>query len=166
MKITIAEYSPLWPQMFEEEKTRLEQILPDSAVIEHVGSTSVPGLAAKPIIDIMVGLPDFAQADSLVPQVQSLSYEYVPQFEVEMPFRRYFRKETAGVRTHHIHMVATNSEFWNRHLSFRDYLRAHSNVAAEYAILKRKLAEQEWQDMNAYAASKTEFIRRIEAKAL
>lgn len=152
--------------MFEEEKTRLEQILPASAVIEHVGSTSVPGLAAKPIIDIMVGLPDFAQADSLVPQVQSLSYEYVPQFEVEMPFRRYFRKETAGVRTHHIHMVATSSEFWNRHLSFRDYLRAHANVAAEYAILKRKLAEQEWQDMNAYAASKTEFIRRIEAKAL
>ncbi len=134
-------------------------------MVEHIGSTSVPDLAAKPIIDIMVGLTDFTQADGLVLHVQSLGYEYCSQFEVDMPFRRFFRKENAGVRTHQIHMVALNSEFWNRHLSFRDYLKAHPNVAAEYAMLKRKLAEQEWKDVNDYAAAKTEFIQSIEARA-
>ena len=165
MKITIAEYSFAWRQMFAEEKTRLQRILSISAVVEHIGSTSVPGLAAKPIIDIMVGLTDFTQADTLVLRVQSLGYEYVSQFEVEMPFRRYFRKDNASVRTHQIHMVALNSEFWHRHLAFREYLKAHPNIAAEYATLKRKLAEQDWQDVNDYADAKTEFIQSIEAQA-
>jgi len=165
MKITIAEYSSAWLQMFAEEKTRLQRILSISAVVEHIGSTSVPGLAAKPIIDIMVGLADFTQADTLVLRVHSLGYEYVSQFEVEMPFRRYFRKDNEGVRTHQIHMVALNGEFWHRHLAFRDYLKAHPNVAAEYATLKRKLAEQDWQDVNDYANAKTEFIQSIEAQA-
>ncbi len=151
--------------MFAEEKTRLQQILPSSAVVEHIGSTSVPGLAAKPIIDIMVGLTDFAQADVLVRRIQSLGYEYVSQFEDEMPFRRYFRKDNASVRTHQIHMVAFGIEFWHRHLAFREYLKAHPNIAAEYATLKRKLAEQEWQDVNDYADAKTEFIQSIEARA-
>ena len=165
MKIIVAEYSSVWPHMFEEEKNRLEQILPDSSVIEHIGSTAVHGLVAKPVIDIMVGLTIFAVADSLVSSVEALGYEYVSQVESEMPYRRYFRKEKGGVRTHHIHMVAIGSEFWNRHLCFRDYLRTHPNIAAEYANLKRNLANQEWQDMNDYAAAKTDFIQSIEAKA-
>ena len=145
---------------------RLQEILPISAVVEHIGSTSVPGLAAKPIIDMMVGITDFTQADALVPGVQSLGYEYVSQFEVEMPFRRYFRKDNEGVRTHQIHLVALNSEFWNRHLAFREYLKTHPDVAAEYAALKRQLAEQDWQDVNDYADAKTEFIQSVEARAL
>lgn len=165
MKITISDYSPTWLQMFAEEKMRLQKILLVSAVVEHIGSTSVSGLAAKPIIDIMVGLADFAQADALVPSVQSLGYEYVSKFEVEMPFRRYFRKDKATVRTHQIHMVALDSEFWRRHLAFRDYLKAHPSIAAEYAALKRKLAEQEWTDVNDYADAKTKFIQSIEARA-
>lgn len=165
MKIIIAEYSSAWRQMFAEEKTRLQQILPASAAIEHIGSTAVPGLIAKPIIDIMIGLKDFTQADALVRHVQSLNYEYVSQFEDEMPYRRYFRKENSDVRTHQIHMVALDSEFWHRHLSFRDYLKANPNVAAEYATLKQKLAEQHWNDVNDYAAAKTEFIQSIEARA-
>ncbi|MDQ3812942.1 MAG: GrpB family protein, partial [Armatimonadota bacterium] len=144
---------------------RLQRLLPTSAAIEHIGSTSVPGLAAKPIIDIMVGLADFTQADALVLRLQSLNYEYVPQFEDEMPFRRYFRKEDSGVRTHQIHMVALSSEFWRRHLFFRDYLVTHPNAAEEYATLKRELAKREWNDVNDYATAKTEFIQRIEAKA-
>lgn len=165
MKITIAEYSVAWRQMFAEEKMRLQKILPVSAQVEHIGSTSVPGLAAKPVIDIMIGLSDFIQADALVPRVQSLGYEYVSRFEVEMPFRRYFRKDNEGVRTHQIHMVAFDSEFWRRHLAFRDYLKAHPKTAAEYAALKRNLAEQEWKDGNDYADAKTEFIQSIEARA-
>lgn len=165
MKVIIAEYSIAWPKLFAAEKTRLQQILPTSATIEHIGSTAVPGLAAKPIIDIMVGLSDFSQAEALVPQVQALAYEYVSQFEVEMPFRRYFRKESEGIRTHQIHMVAFGSEFWQRHLKFRNDLRSHPNTAAEYAVLKHKLAAREWDDVNDYAAAKTEFIRNIEAQA-
>ena len=165
MKIVIENYSSLWPQKFEAEKAALENLLPATAVVEHIGSTAVAGLAAKPVIDIMIGLSDFAQADSLVPSIQSLGYEYVSEFEAVMPYRRFFRKEDAGVRTHHIHMVATGSEFWERHLAFRDYLRAHPESAAEYSALKRDLARREWQDMNDYAAAKTDFIRDIEARS-
>lgn len=166
MKITVMEYSSIWPQMFEEEKNQLELILPDSSVVEHIGSTAVPGLVAKPVIDIMIGLKDFSVADSLVSSVEALTYEYVSHWESEMPYRRFFRKEKAGVRTHHIHMVATGTEFWHRHLFFRDYLRTHPDIAENYANLKRNLANQEWQDMNDYAGAKTDFIQSIEAKAL
>ncbi|HEX8552087.1 MAG TPA: GrpB family protein [Abditibacteriaceae bacterium] len=165
MKIEIEEYSVAWPQMLAEEKARLESVIPYSINIEHIGSTAVPGLAAKPVIDIMLGLTDFAQADSLVRPIESLGYEYVSQFEDEMPYRRFFRKENCGVRTHHIHAVSVGSEFWIRHLRFRDYLRNRPDVAAEYACLKRSLAQQEWADMNEYAGAKTDFIQRIDALA-
>lgn len=165
MKIVIAEYSDLWPQMFERERQQLAQILPDTCIIEHIGSTSVPGLAAKPIIDIMIGLADFAEADFLVASVCSLGYKYNPRFEDQMPYRRFFGKDILNVRTHHVHMVAISSEFWNRHLFFRDYLRTHSQVAAEYATLKRELAQCEWEDTNDYTDAKTSFIQSIEAKA-
>ncbi len=123
------------------------------------------GLAAKPIIDIMIGLTDFSLADLMVPEVESLGYEYMSQWENEMPYRRFFKKENAGIRTHQIHMVTIGSEFWNRHLAFRDYLRTHQSVAEEYATLKRQLAKQEWQDMNDYAGAKTDFIQSVEAEA-
>lgn len=133
--------------------------------IEHIGSTAVPGLAAKPIIDIMVGLENFALADSLVPRVTTLGYEYVQKYEAVMPLRRYFRRDTNGARSHHLHMVAVGGEFWERHLLFRDYLRQHPDVAADYAALKRQLAAREWHDVNDYADAKTEFIRSIEERA-
>jgi GrpB-like predicted nucleotidyltransferase (UPF0157 family) len=82
-----------------------------------------------------------------------------------MPFRRFFIKEQDGTRTHQIHMVGIGSEFWERHLLFRDYLRRNPGVAAKYAALKKKLAEREWGDVNEYADAKTEFIRKIENEA-
>ena len=166
MKVTIVEYSPAWRELFEQEKQLLETALGNSfIIIEHVGSTSVVGLAAKPIIDIMIGLPDFSVANNLVPKVEALGYEYVPQYEDEMPYRRYFRKTIAGIKTHHIHMVEIGSEFWERHLLFRDFLSANPGVADEYAALKRRLAELEWDDVNEYADAKTAFIRSIESRA-
>jgi GrpB-like predicted nucleotidyltransferase (UPF0157 family) len=165
MRIAIFEYSPFWPRIFDEEKALLARQFPDSTVIEHIGSTAVPGLAAKPVIDILVGLVDFAQANSFVPGIEQLGYEYVPRYETEMPFRRFFRKGQAAVRTHHIHMVAIGTDFWQRHLLFRDYLRTHPETAAQYSALKRTLAARDWQDMNEYADAKTEFIRRVEAEA-
>src|SRR5258708_3825494 len=111
MRIAIFEYSPNWPRMFADEKAPLARRLPDLAVIEHISSTAVPGLAAKPVIDILVGFADFAQANSFVPCIEQLGYEYVPLYETEMTFRRFFRKEQAAVRTHHIHMVAIGTDF-------------------------------------------------------
>lgn len=165
MKILIIDYSPVWRAMFEREKQLLETVLGDFDVIEHIGSTSVVGLAAKPIIDIMIGLRDFSQAHELISSIQKSGYEYVPEYENVMPDRRYFKKVAAGTSTHHIHMVETGGEFWQRHLLFRDFLRANPDVAEEYAALKRNLALLEWQDKNDYTEAKTVFIKDIEEKA-
>jgi GrpB-like predicted nucleotidyltransferase (UPF0157 family) len=165
MKVTLAAYSSTWPQLFDREKVLLSQATSLPVDIEHIGSTAVAGLIAKPIIDIMIGVPDFAQIDIPVPEIQALNYEYVAQYEDQMPFRRYFTKVQNGVRTHQIHMVAVKSTFWMRHLRFRDYLRTHPETAAEYAALKRELAKREWETANDYADAKTDFIRKIEAMA-
>jgi len=166
MKVSIVEHRPQWREMFKEEKQLLHAILGEvSAKIEHIGSTAVNGLAAKPVIDIMIGLPDFSVADNFVPKIEALGYEYIKKYEDEMPFRRYFFKNIAGGRTHQIHMVEIGSEFWERHLLFRDYLRQNPEMVNQYAALKKQLAEREWEDVNEYADAKSEFIRSIENKA-
>lgn len=166
MRVSVVEYRPEWPRVFEDEKKVVEAALGGVAArVEHVGSTAVAGLAAKPVIDIMVGLEDFSTADSLVPKIQALGYEYVQKYEDVMPFRRFFLKDRGGVRTHQIHMVGTDTEFWERTLLFRDYLRQNPGVAAAYAALKKELAQREWEHVNDYAGAKTEFIRGVEREA-
>lgn len=166
MKVTIVEYRPEWQRLFEREKKLLQNVLGrDIALIEHIGSTSVIGLAAKPIIDIMVGLHEFSIANSFVPKVKAVGYDYIPQYEDVMPYRRFFVKKVQQRVTHQIHMVESGSEFWERHLLFRDYLRENPEVAKKYASLKKELAEREWLDTNEYAEAKTEFIRSIEKEA-
>jgi GrpB-like predicted nucleotidyltransferase (UPF0157 family) len=166
MKVTVVEYRPQWRKLFEDEKRILQTTLRDvPAQIEHIGSTAVAGLAAKPIIDLMVGLEDFSIADNVVPKIEALGYEYIQKYEDVMPFRRFFIKEQGGIRTHQIHMVGIDGEFWERHILFRDYLRQNPGVAEQYASLKKELAGREWEDVNEYADAKTEFIREIEDKA-
>ncbi len=166
LKVMVVEYSPGWPELFEQEKHLLQKVLANTGVvIEHVGSTSVVGLAAKPIIDLMLGLPDFSQADSLIPKITALGYVYISKYEDVMPDRRYFTKKQGQTTTHHIHMVEIGSEFWQRHLLFRNFLRQNPQVAQAYAAFKKALAQREWQDGNDYAEAKTEFIRSIEAQA-
>ncbi len=105
MKVAIVEYRPEWQRLFEREKELLQNALGrDTAIIEHVGSTSVIGLAVKPIIDVMVGLHEFSIANSLVPKIKALSYDYIPQYEDVMPYRRFFIKKVQETATHHIHM--------------------------------------------------------------
>jgi GrpB-like predicted nucleotidyltransferase (UPF0157 family) len=166
MKIILVKYSSDWPKMFEWESRLFLQTLGDSvAKIEHIGSTSVPGLLSKPTIDIMIGLHDFSVADSLIPKIVSLGYTYFPEFEDVMPNRRFFRKLIDGDATHHIHMTEIDSKFWQRHLLFRDYLREHDETAEKYAELKKRLAKRHWKISNDYAKAKNEFIRNIEAIA-
>lgn len=165
--IVIAEYDPEWALRFQRERDLILRTCGIGAFvrIEHVGSTAVPGLGAKPIIDIMGGIRSLVVAPRLVPPLASIGYEYVPEYEVDMPERRFFRKDKNGARAFHLHMVETGSEFWERHLLFRDYLRSHPETAAEYEELKRRLAGEYRDDIAGYTDAKTAFIRPVEAKA-
>ncbi|WP_332898692.1 GrpB family protein [Haladaptatus sp. CMSO5] len=165
--IILDDYDTNWPAQFEAEATNINDAIGERIErIEHIGSTSIPGMPAKPIIDMLVGVTSLKDADACITPLEALGYEYVPKFEDVMPNRRYFRKSEGKTRTHHLHMVETGSEFWTRHLAFRDYLREHPDVAAEYADLKRELAREHRHDIGAYTDGKDEFIRRVERDAL
>lgn len=160
--IVILGHDPQWRTRFLEEAERIRAACAPAVIaIEHVGSTSVPGLAAKPIIDIMAGVRDLASAGALVPAMEGLGYESVGAHGVEG--RLYFRK---GVpRSHHVHMTDMGSAFWKKHLLFRDQLVEHPEIAAEYAALKRALAARFGADRDGYTEAKTDFIERCLAAA-
>jgi GrpB-like predicted nucleotidyltransferase (UPF0157 family) len=164
--IVIADYDPRWPDQFEIEARRIAHALGNLLIqIEHVGSTSVPGLAAKPRIDIMPGLSSEADLDKTIDPMTALGFRYISEYEDEMPFRRLFTRDAHGDEIAvNIHTVAVGSEFWERHLLFRDYLRENPDVADEYARIKRELAPQ-FTVTNDYAGAKTEFITSVEQKA-
>lgn len=165
-QVVIVEYDPRWPMMYEEEKARILDAIGHRLVaLEHMGSTSVPGLAAKPIIDMMAAIDSLANVQECVTSLRGLGYEYVPEFEDTIPERRYFRKGPQGARTHHLHMVELKSEFWERQLLFRDYLRAHSDEARRYAELKKALAARYRNDRAGYQDAKTPYITSVEEKA-
>lgn len=160
MKITILEYSAAWDPEFRSERQRLSGALSRlDARIEHIGSTAVPGLAAKPVIDIMIGLGREGELDALVAPVTALGYEYVREYEAMMPFRRFFRRSGDGGISFHLHAVVGDTPFWREHLLFRDLLRRDQELRTAYATLKRELAGREWPSGNDYAAAKGEFIR-------
>lgn len=163
--VEIAEYDPAWPGAYERERAAILAALGDLVLaIEHVGSTAVPGLGAKPIIDIMVGLRRLADGEKCVGQLEALGFEH--RGDGGIPGRLYFRKKLAdGLRTHHIHMVEQGSDFWDRHILFRDYLREHPQEAKEYYRLKVRLAAQFGDDRLGYTEAKTEFIESAVAKA-
>lgn len=164
--IEVVPYDDRWPGLFEVEKRRIEAALgPRAVAVEHVGSTAVPGLAAKPVIDIMVGVRSLSDSPSLVERLEGVGYEYVPELEEVMPFRRYFRRLTDGRRTHQIHLVEIGQGFWDDHLLFRGYLRAHPEASHEYARLKLGLAERFRDDREAYTEAKTDFISGILRRA-
>jgi GrpB-like predicted nucleotidyltransferase (UPF0157 family) len=164
--LVIVDYNPRWPFLYEQEKALiLGAIGHIIAAIEHVGSTSVPGLGAKPIIDLMIGLHRLEDAVECIPRLQALNYRYVPEFEAAIPERRFFRKGPDEARTHHIHMVERSSEFWCEHVLFRDYLRVHPQDAAEYLRLKRELAARFGTDRQGYTDAKAPFIRSLLVKA-
>ena len=158
--IEVVDYDPSWPRRYEEERDRIAAALGDAVVaIEHVGGTAVPGLPAKPVIDIMVGVPDIERAGQAVAGLINLGYQYVPELESQLPERRYFRRGTP--ETHHVHMVTMGSDFWEEHVLFRDYLRSNPQAAEEYGKLKRALANRFRFDRDAYRAGKVPFIDTV-----
>jgi len=163
-KIIIKEYDPNWQSLFEVERDELmEAIGHYVADIQHIGSTAVPRLAAKPVVDIMVGLRRLLDAQDCILPIEAMHYEYLPELELEKGFedRRYFRKSKNGIRTHQIHIVEINSDFWKRTLLFRDHLRAHPQSANDYAALKKELAKQFENDREGYTNAKTDFINGV-----
>ena len=118
MKIELSEYDPGWQDIFLNEKKFLENVLPANSRVEHIGSTSVIDLCAKPIIDILCGLETFLIADELIDKITGLNYEYVEKYNAIIPERRFFRK--TAEHNFHIHLVQTAGPFWERHLLFRD----------------------------------------------
>ncbi len=178
--IVIAEYDPVWPQRFERERAEMLRVCGVGAFvrIEHMGSTAVQGLAAKPIIDIMPGVRSLDAAPALIPRLEGIGWEYVPEHEQPseidegMPFRRYFRKDVNGARAFHMHIVEAGSDFWRRHLLFRDFLRISPADADEYARVKRRLAAEynasltPSSDVNiGYTDRKSDCINAILARA-
>lgn len=169
-EISIVPYDPEWPSLFEKEAAFLRDKLPKTIVkrIEHFGSTAVPGLSAKPIIDILVEVSSLDEAKKqIVPIMESEGYEYFwrPTIGNQPPYYAWFIKRNSdGKRTHHIHMVEADSELWDR-LYFRDYLREFSNEAKRYDELKKSLSEKFPNDRVEYTEKKTEFIVSITKKA-
>ncbi len=164
--LIVVDYDPQWPILYEEEKDRILGLIGRLVVaIEHIGSTAVPGLGAKPIIDIMVAVHRLADAEECVEPLRSIGYEYVPEYNDIIPERRYFHKGPAEARTHHLHVVELASDFWERHLLFRDFLRTHPEEAEQYYDLKKELATHYRSDREAYTEAKTAFIESVVDKA-
>jgi GrpB-like predicted nucleotidyltransferase (UPF0157 family) len=166
-EVAIAEYNPNWVLSFEQESACIQAVLDRDFVtrIEHFGSTAIPGLAAKPIIDILIGVRSLAEAKQIaVSQLEQLGYAY--WLENPDPQRMFFVKGLPpnSPRTHHIHIVEPDSVLWER-LIFRDYLCQHPDEAARYAQLKYDLAQRFSSDREAYTAGKAEYINSVMQKA-
>ena len=161
--VQVVPYDPEWPRLFEAEARRLALALaPLVIAFEHIGSTSVPGLAAKPVLDIVAGIPEGAPVASYIsPLVEA---GYVHRGEQGIPGREFFRR--GDPRAYHVHLVRIGGHLWREHLAFRDYLRARADVRDEYAQLKHALAAQFPRDRPAYIDHKAPFIRRVVDLAL
>jgi GrpB-like predicted nucleotidyltransferase (UPF0157 family) len=165
--VLLTSYSPDWPTQFHAIREELlSAFAPTAVTIEHIGSTSVPGLAAKPVIDVLLGARSLADIESKIKPLSEIGYSYVPKYEREVPMRRYFvRASTTSLRVH-LHAVELGSRIWQAHLAFRDRLRADANLCAQYQTLKLRLAEEFADDKSAYTDAKGPFIQDVLAPIL
>jgi GrpB-like predicted nucleotidyltransferase (UPF0157 family) len=157
-KVKLLPYQLEWKELFTEEKQSLEGAIGNNIVeIEHIGSTSIPGMISKPIIDIAIAIYNFEEDKVCIAPFKQLNYEYKGEFGI--PRRYYFVKGTQ--RRFHLHLNEILSEHWINHIFFRDYLIKHPNKAKQYADLKNKLAQQFKSDREAYTVGKSSFIEKI-----
>jgi GrpB-like predicted nucleotidyltransferase (UPF0157 family) len=160
--ITLAEYDPEWPVLFDREAARIRVVLGDTAVrVEHVGSTSVPGLAAKPIIDILLAVPDSANEQAYVPALESAGYV----LRIREPHwfeQRLFKGPDTNIN---LHVFTVGAAEIDRMLLFRDWLRADDADRDAYLRVKRDLAKRSWRHVQHYADSKTAIVQQILARA-
>ncbi len=165
-EVVIIPYDEKWPNMFDVEKAKILSAVPHDIIVEHIGSTAILGLAAKPIIDIMIGTKDLSMANACIKPLEAIDYEYIPQFEEKFPTRRFLHRGPNHPNQHyHLHMVVRDSDFWHDHLFFRDYLRTHKQAMMDYQTLKEDLANKYKNDVSGYCEAKSEFIQRILKKS-
>ena len=156
--VLVVAYQPEWAESFRREAARLRSVLGGAVgQIEHVGSTSVPGMIAKPIIDMIAAVERLSSASALVPILERLGYEHRPNNPV--PGRLFFALGPRTHRTHHLSLAEVASGFWHEHIAFRDCLLANRIVAEQYASLKQRLAAHFRHDRPSYTAAKEKFIR-------
>lgn len=168
--IKIVPYDAAWPSLFEAEVVAIRKVMSSVALrIEHVGSTSVPGLAAKPVVDIQISVATLAALATHSDSLAQIGYTHIPlgPFDLVYPF---FQKPADQPSTHHIHLCVRGSDLERRHLAFRDYLRSHPAVGTEYVELKRSLAAVHdgatLESRERYSLSKTEFVTAVLERAL
>ena len=163
--IRIVEHDPGWAGRAQEELGRLAEALAPVAVrLEHVGSTAVPGFAAKPILDLQLSIPAIEPRGRYVAPLERLGYLFVP--DPESPDFHLFAKPAERPRSHHVHVCEAGSEHEFRHVALREYLRDNDDEAARYAALKRELVRRAPQDRLAYIEAKKEYVRNLEARAV
>lgn len=165
-KVEVVKYREEWKELFKREKELLESIFqPIDVEIHHIGSTSVPGLSAKPIIDILLAVDCIEQVESATKEIEAYGYE--AKGENGLPGRRYFQKsDDRGVRQVHLHAYTKINPEVLRHLAFRDYLQAHPEDAERYGRLKEKAAAKCEYDIDSYIDEKSSIVKEIEHKAL
>ncbi|KHD44798.1 GrpB family protein [Streptococcus hongkongensis] len=165
MTITVQPYTASWAKDYLLEEAKIKSILSDKLLAcHHIGSTSVAGQAAKPIIDIMPVVNDISEVDQLIPDFEAIGYESLG--ENGIPGRRFLRKG-GDLRTHHIHVFdESNQNDIQRHLAVRDYLRSHPSICKDYGALKSKLAKQFPNDIDGYCDGKDAFVKQMEADAI
>ena len=164
MKIYMVSHDPKWRQLFQQEAEQLTAVLGSSvAAVHHIGSTAIPTIYAKPVLDLLLVVQDLAALDEKQPRMEALGYEALGEFGI--PGRRYFRRDNlSGERTHQVHVFENDSPQIKRHLAFRDYLINHPETAQEYSDLKRELAAKHPEDIELYMDSKDEFIKKIDMR--
>lgn len=189
MKIQLEKYNPDWTNAYNEMENNLKRHLNFlNPVIEHIGSTSIIGLTAKPIIDILVGIPNQDQLDKVIEPLTSNDYIFYEKYNSAMPYRRFFiklkkkpdnffipnvyyekdevPKELNEYKLAHIHIFEHNSFHWTRHIAFREYLKKNADIKKEYQKLKIYLSTLDWRDGNEYNSAKNDFIKQAEEKAV
>jgi GrpB-like predicted nucleotidyltransferase (UPF0157 family) len=168
--ITIVPYNEAWPSAFQSEAELIRSALgPLARRVEHVGSTSIPGISAKPVIDIQVSVPTLEPLSTYVQSLFTLCYTHfaLGDFDLTYPF---FQKPGTWPSTHHVHLCVEGSDLERKHIAFRDYLRSHAEVAAEYVALKYKLAAENHgttlESRERYSLSKSDFVAAVLKMAL
>lgn len=163
--VFLVPYDPCWPAEFAQESSAVAMAFGNLLMaIHHIGSTAIPGIRAKPIIDMLAVVTDIAKVDERNSELQALGYEAMGEFGI--PGRRYFRKDDAtGNRTHQIHAFQLGSPQVERHLAFRDFMKVHREFAEQYDALKGRLAGLHPDDIAGYTAGKDEFIKAMDARA-
>jgi len=162
-RVGIVSYNPNWKEIYKEESKKIKNVLSDIIIdIHHIGSTAIPGIKAKPVIDILVEVKDIEAVDRYNNKMEELGYEVMGEYGI--PKRRFFRKG-GNNRTHHIHIFQVGNEEIERHINFKEYLIAHPDKVREYSKLKEKLTNKYTYDVENYTNGKSDFIKEIDRKA-